>query len=252
MWCWTYTWDDIWAGKLQNLLLSLFLFSTLFYLSLKHLNKLNNQLIHCWCSNLNLLVNLIGGEAQACRRQAGYKFNFADLGYILPFVFQIYYIFIPLFSMKNIMQDITNSGLWYLCQFAEGFNDGPKVRCFSFAPVFLHLWYHLVECINWSGKEILVIFYWERFYDLGPILNATTGYLLIFLLAFIFIVDNNALGYDRNFWLFLCKNWKLFLWLFWQNNEELTNYTKMALEEKALKVLSTLSNVLKIKLFSNS
>ncbi|KAK7260720.1 hypothetical protein RIF29_26994 [Crotalaria pallida] len=39
-------------------------------------------------------------------------------------------------------QDITNSGLWYLCQVADGFNDGPngqvyKVRCFIFVLTYV-------------------------------------------------------------------------------------------------------------------
>ncbi|KAJ1422788.1 hypothetical protein SESBI_12835, partial [Sesbania bispinosa] len=28
-------------------------------------------------------------------------------------------------------QDMTNSGLWYLCQFAEGFNDGPNGKIYK-------------------------------------------------------------------------------------------------------------------------
>jgi len=67
--------------------------------------------------------------------------------YVLAFVFQIYYIFtnyFPDFFVVNIMQDITNSGIWYLCKFIEDINNGPngglyKVRCLIFACIVLHL-----------------------------------------------------------------------------------------------------------------
>lgn len=41
------------------------------------------------------------------------------------------------------MQDVTNSGIWYLCKLADDLNNEPngrvdKVRYFSFVCIFLH------------------------------------------------------------------------------------------------------------------